>query len=270
VANVGVNTNDSVSRGLRSPVFPDGTFEFVPIKERADLADSEAIPTYAELRSWTGRAPSLAAFVPQGLGQYRAHADPEFETHTYGDVVTPRAANLARTRPGDEIWFLARLWNHDGTTFAKGSGFFLVGLLRVEKNVLIPGGVGPEELPSELRERIAGNAHYGRLLAGEREPCRVLIGDPGCSRRFARALAVSPEIAGHLYGGTWDPVGRVYVRDGEALRNRNGRLRSFETFGSVTRSIQSFLDSDRLADSEHLRILRELAARHGASSPNGW
>jgi hypothetical protein len=126
VANVGANASDAAARGLRSPIFPDGTFEFVPIKERFVSADSASAIAYRDLPSTTGRAKSIAAFLPSKVGVYKVHADPEFETFTYGDVPSPGAANLASIVGGDQLWFLARLWDHDGSGWVGGSDFSLV------------------------------------------------------------------------------------------------------------------------------------------------
>ena len=51
VVNVGVNTADAGKRGLRSPMFPDGTFEFVPIKEESRFSQAEGIRSYNDLPS---------------------------------------------------------------------------------------------------------------------------------------------------------------------------------------------------------------------------
>lgn len=82
VANVGVNTADVRRRGVKSPVFPDGSFEFVPIKESVSFAQARSILRYGDLPRWTARASSIADFLPDRLRDYRAHADPEFETFT--------------------------------------------------------------------------------------------------------------------------------------------------------------------------------------------
>ncbi|MGH2796145.1 MAG: hypothetical protein ACRDM0_00370 [Thermoleophilaceae bacterium] len=259
--NVGVNGADSAQ--LRSPVFPDRTFEFVPIREGRQFATSTDIPTYAELPAWTGRSATLADYVGSRFRTYRAHADPEFETFTYGDVRSPRAANLGSATPGDEIWFLARLSDHDGTGWVGASAFHLIGYYVVAENVEIAIGTAPETLPAPVSERIARNAHYRRMLAGERSWFRVIVGDPSRSRRFRHALRVTPEVAGLIYGGRFDPSRRAYVRDGAILLNRNGKPRAYETFGSVTRSIQPFLDSRH--DGEYLDELHEIGLRCGAA-----
>jgi hypothetical protein len=144
VVNVGVNSNDAAKRGLRSPVFPDGTFEFVPITERSDLISAAGIPTYADLSSHTRRVRNLGELVPEAMRTRRVHADPEFETYTYGDILSPRAANLKHVRSGDLVWFLSRLWHHDGRRWSRESDFYLIGFLDVQQNILVPDGGGQE------------------------------------------------------------------------------------------------------------------------------
>ena len=261
VVNVGVNTADAARRGLRSPVFPDGTFEFVPIKEESRFSQAEGIRSYSDLPSWTGRARSLAGFLPERVRLYRAHADPEFETFTYGDILSVRAANLAGVEPGDQLWFLARLWDHDGTRWTGASGFYFIGLLEVEQNRFFAAGTRLEGIPPAVRERIGNNAHYHRLLAGDTAAFRILCGRQAASWRFLRALRVTPKVAGVLFGGSYDGSSGVFRRGSEVLKNKNGRPRRFDRFGSITRTIQCFLDSGATDQERGVRTLNRMAAR---------
>ena len=261
VVNVGVNTADAAKRGLRSPVFPDGTFEFVPIKEESRFSQAEGIRSYSDLPSWTGRARSLADFLPERIRLYRAHADPEFETFTYGDILSVRAANLAGVEPGDQLWFLARLWDHDGTRWTGASGFYFIALLEVEQNRCFAAGTRPEGIPPALRERIGNNAHYHRLLAGDTAAFRILCGRQAASWRFLRALRVTPKVAGVLFGGFYDGSSGVFRRGSKVLKNKNGRPRRFDRFGSITRTIQCFLDSGITDQERGVQTLNRMAAR---------
>lgn len=255
VANVGVNTADANKRRMRSPVFRDGSFEFVPIREESRFSGAEQIPTYNDLPSSKARMSSLADYLPDDVGHYRAHADPEFETSTYGDIPVPRAANLAYMIPGDQLWFLARLWNHDGTCWTGGHDFYFIGFIQVERNDFFEAGTRPDEIPSELRERIRNNAHYRRLLAGDRRAFRILCGKRQESRRFDRALKVTAAVAGLLFGGSYDETSDEFWSDGKVVRNKNGNPRLFRHFGSITRAIQYFRDS---RDPEQWRCIEEL------------
>ena len=260
VANVGVNT---ASRGRRSPVFPDGTFEFVPIKESSVYA-VEGVPTYDDIPVVSGRTASLAAYVPAKVAGYAVHNDPEFTTYTYGDILSSRASNLRKIEPGDELWFLARLWDHDGERWFGTSDFYFVGRLSVEHNVLIPADTLVDDIPPHLQERIRNNAHYNRLaLAGSRGAFRVIIGDGERSARFRRAIKVTPEVVALLYAAKYDSKRDRFLREGQVLRNRsNAPPRTFSYFGSATRAIQSFLDSSREGDRPSIDALMELAGDH--------
>ena len=228
---------------MRSPVFPDGSFEFVPIKEESRFAKAEQIPTCNDLPSWKARTISLADYLPEEVRHYRTHADPEFKTFTYGDTPSSRAANLAHVAPGDQIWFLARLWNHAGARWTGDSDFYFIGFLQIEWNRHFAGGMGPDDVPSDVWEQIQGNAHYRRMLAGDRRAFRILCGRPRESRRFDRALRVTPEVAALVFGGSYDESSGGFRTDGRVLRNKNGRPRLFRHFGSITRAVQCFLDS---------------------------
>ena len=259
VANVGVNTADAAKRGMRSPVFPDGTFEFIPIKESQRFAEAENTPTYRDLTSWTGRAKSLAEFLPENVRDYRVHADPEFETFTYGDILSPRAANLKNIGPHDQLWFLARLWEHDGSRWSGESDFYLIGFITVQQTHLVEAGSSPKDLSPALLARIQNNAHYRRMVAGERSAFRILVGKLQRSCRFDLALRVTPEVAGFVLGGVYDESTGAFKRGGQILRNKNGSPRRFERFGSITRAIQPFLDSHSPEQKRCIETLRELA-----------
>jgi hypothetical protein len=75
------------------------------------------------------------------------------------------------------------------------------------------------------------------------------------------ALRVTPKVAGHIYAGERGSDG-LYRRDGIVLRNKNGNPRTFERLGSITRSVQPFLDS---RNSAHPRYIEALAALASAS-----
>jgi hypothetical protein len=140
VVNVGVNTADESKWGLRSPIFSDDTFELVPILERSHLHGRDGILNYADLPSVTGRAKNLGDFIPDRVRTQSAHNDPEFATFTYGDIMSARAASLARAEPGDQLWFLARLWDRVATHWTGTSGSFSLGYFRSRRTLsFLPG-----------------------------------------------------------------------------------------------------------------------------------
>lgn len=263
VANVGVNSSDASKNGLRSPIFQDGTFEFVPIVEDASFSGSELIPTYSDLPSWTGQYQCLADLFSKKVRRFRTHADPEFHTFTYGDIGSPRAANLAYVQPGDHLWFLARLWNHDGAHWTGAHHFYLIGFIEVKLNLEFQAGIQPVDISVNVRKRIENNAHYKRVLAGDRQWFRVLCGKPRKSSRFKRALKVTTDVAGLLFGGSYDASTGFFKRGKETLKNKNGQPRSFQQFPSITRTIQCFLDSNVPEQQEYMNELNRMARECG-------
>lgn len=128
IINVGVNA----SHNIMSPIFDDCTFEFVPIPAQIEIEEDLVFPKYEELVSPNGR--EFAEFMPQQFLEMRTHNDPEFVTFTYGDFPTrsPRASNLMQLKPGDQLFFLARLVNWRNGGFTHQAGFYLIGFLDIE------------------------------------------------------------------------------------------------------------------------------------------
>lgn len=108
--NVAANTNEP---GFRGPVYPDGSFTYVPIPESATTLPrdrfpvDEPIPTYADL--------DLPFSVPEDLRRTSVHMDPEFpgvhgRNHaTYGDPFAVKAGPIGELEPGDWLLFYATL-----------------------------------------------------------------------------------------------------------------------------------------------------------------
>jgi hypothetical protein len=108
--NVAANTNEP---GFRGPVYPDGSFAYVPIPESAATLSrdrfpvDEPLPTYGDL--------DLPFAVPAALRETPVHADPEFpgvhgrEHATYGDPHGVKAGRIAELGAGDWLFFYATL-----------------------------------------------------------------------------------------------------------------------------------------------------------------
>jgi len=121
--NVAANTNEP---GFRGPVYPDGTFAYVPIPESAATLPRDRFPTDEPLPTYDDL--SLSFDVPDGLRPTPVHADPEFpgihgrESATYGDPYAVKAGRIATLAPGDWLLFYATLtlrphdWRGPGTT----------------------------------------------------------------------------------------------------------------------------------------------------------
>ncbi|MDI6839263.1 MAG: hypothetical protein QMD71_00135 [bacterium] len=141
IANVGVNTSH-VSKGLRSPIFSDKTFEFIPIPEEEERKKVLFSPRYCEIRCFNKPNLAISEYLCPERRSDIAHNDPEFndpefndpefKSFTYGDIFSPRAANLKEIQPDDLLFFLARLWLYkDG--FTNESDLYFIGYFTVEK-----------------------------------------------------------------------------------------------------------------------------------------
>ncbi|WP_115863485.1 Nmad3 family putative nucleotide modification protein [Halorussus litoreus] len=180
--NVGANTN---APGVRGPVHPDGSFEFVPIPEDAPTA--EPVPTYADL--------SLETDLPDGAVESPVHLDPEFaeypecERYTYGDPYGVKARPLLDLREGDYALFYATLTTRgepEREWIAPDWGAYLVGQFRLARDP-VPGDAYAALSASE-RATFENNAHVKRE---EFDAAVLLAGDEGESGLYETAVPLS-------------------------------------------------------------------------------
>lgn len=186
--NIGANTNQP---GFRGPVWPDGTFEYIPIPESKPTA--EAVPTYGDL------APSLSTTIPDELKDTPVHLDPEFpeypfcEQYTYGDEHGVKAGPLSELSDGDYLFFYATLTVESEADWLPPTwGAFVVGQFQLSRNPVT--GKEFEDLHQGARQVFSNNAHV------KRDPfdARILLtGDPERSSLYDRVIPLS-----HSTGGT--------------------------------------------------------------------
>ncbi|MBN1677884.1 MAG: hypothetical protein JW880_05030 [Candidatus Thermoplasmatota archaeon] len=236
IINVGANLSHGA---LRSPLFGDRTFEFVPISE----GYVDGLPRYSSFRRLSTRPPE--DFIPQNYLDQAMHNDPEFETFTYGDIPenNSRAANLRKLAGGDSLFFLARLveWNEN-----KGwgsAGFYLIGKLVVDKVVKKSDIVANPDLAATVRM----NAHVLRWkLNPYLEPHNfwVFVGSSESSR-FIHAVPFNGELMSQV----------LLAADGSRLKKRKG-MTDISFVGSNTRACRLIKDASRI------RILEERIEGH--------
>lgn len=263
VVNVGVNKTDAQQRGLKSPIFRDGTFEFIPIKE--SINDSKfATYKYSGIKCYNDPDRKLAYYLPGKLYNYFAHNDPEFVTFTYGDIFSSRAGNLKYAKKGDLIFFLARLYEYSKSKneFAGKSDFYFIGYLSVQNHFEFSGN---EAFKNQKDWRVLKkNAHFIKYRNGLKEKFRVIKGDPKKSFRFLKALKIDPKIVEILYDGKYDAKGDVFFsnKDDSVIKNKsNNKPKRYSNFHSNTRTIQHFLDdkikSEKKCTEKLLSIVRD-------------
>ena len=226
LVNVGANTSH---RGLRSPLFSNQEFEFVPIPDQLmDYYDSAFAVRYRDLKPRNGRP--LKEFINETYYERCVHYDPEFETGTYGDYPTlsPRAANLQRLTIGDFIFFFARLIRWEDGHFKSEAGFYLIGALEIAgiyRNLT--------QKPTEHAfRRIRNNAH---IIRGESNDALYdgfwVFKGRNRLRRFKYAV----------------PLDRRFVERCE-LTDRNWQTWKWHKFASNLSTIGSYLRSTKIID----------------------
>lgn len=184
--NIGANTNEP---GFRGPIYPDGSFEYIPIPE--SKATAEQVPTYGDL------APHLDTPIPDDLADTSVHLDPEFaeypqcERYTYGDEHGTKAGPLSELSEGDFLLLYATLTVAGNAEWLPPTwGAFIIGEFVLAADPLTPRAETP---PRDELRYFENNAHR------KRDPldARVLLrGDHERSRLYDRAVPLSAPTGG--------------------------------------------------------------------------
>ena len=154
--------------GALSPIFSNGTFEYVPIPESSELLEGRGV-TYAML---PGRHGDTLDKYSGSMGY--THYDPEFETFTYGEPSEPKRSQLLRLSDGDHLVFYS---GFQGPNIEKGT-CFVIGYLTVRKIHRVPLN---ESWPPTSLAHLHRNAHFRRknpeesLVVVEGDPCRCQL-----------------------------------------------------------------------------------------------
>jgi hypothetical protein len=180
--NVGANTNEP---GFRGPLYPDLSFEFLPIPE---TEPAESVPTYGDLD------PELRFDIPESAHDTPVHLDPEFagypccSAYTYGDPYGVKAQPVLELDAGDYLYFYATLdvcgAGHPESVPPEW-GAFVVGEFRLARDP-VPGEAYPKLAPDE-RAAFDSNAHVRR----ETMDAAVLALGDGTSKLYERAVPLS-------------------------------------------------------------------------------
>jgi len=182
--NIGANTNEP---GFRGPLYPDGSFEYIPIPEAEPTG--EPVSTYADL--------DLATDV-RSVADRPVHLDPEFpeaggERYTYGDEHGVKAGPLSELSAGDYLFFYATLsTSGDRPDWAPPTwGAHVIGHFRLARDPVT--GEGYRALSPEERAVFDSNAHVKRADFDARV---LLLGDPEVSRLYETVVPLSSPSGG--------------------------------------------------------------------------
>lgn len=130
---------DKICGGIHSPLFKDGTYEFIPIPEyfyRNHTFESKKLATYTTEIGKNGKS-FITYFKSDGKDKEQhkdcpIHTDPEFETFTYGDANYTKNA-LVNLDKGDILIFYAAMEGYD---FKKDPAMYLFGYFEVDHALL--------------------------------------------------------------------------------------------------------------------------------------
>ena len=189
---VGIDTGCG---GIHSPLFKDGTFEFVPIPDSRGFDER----TYGNTRGRMSRV--FAEYFPERRQRHMTssamHVDPEFETFTYGDP-TPPKRGLSKIKPGDLLVFYAGMegWGH-----SQPPALYLAGYFRVEL-----AGFATDFSRAQLRREFGQNYHvrHPKVFAAQRETLLLIKGGKG-SRLFRKAHLVGVTVR-RSNGSYWQMI----------------------------------------------------------------
>ena len=178
---VGIDTGCG---GIHSPLFRDGTFEFLPIPDTRGLD----VRTYGNSVGRVGR-PFAEYFPNRKQAKARAqamHVDPEFESFTYGDPTSPKQG-LSEMSPGDLLVFYAGM---EGCEVKVPPALYLAGVFRVAL-----AGLATSFTDEQIQREFAQNFHvrHQSLFAQQRESLVLIKGGPG-SRLFRKAHLVGETV----------------------------------------------------------------------------
>jgi hypothetical protein len=175
---VGIDTG---SGGIHGPLFKDGSFEFLWIPDKYNVERR----TYESVMGRHGR--KLIEYFPQyrqpKMEKCTVHADPEFETFTYGDPTKPKAG-LRRLKPGDYLAFYCGL---KGWGWECDPALYLIGYFHV-----LLAGLATNFDEEEIKRCFAANAHIKHQdLYREQKDRLVLVKGSKESRLLRKAVQIS-------------------------------------------------------------------------------
>lgn len=241
---------DKSSDGVLAPIFPDGSFEYIPLSEKDNKSMENR--TFHDIMGRNGKL--LSVYLPPKIANRRVHFDPEFETFTYGDEGR-KATYLLKLKPRDILVFYAGLSPHKGDDYFKGDKYqealYIIGYFTVlqimdlkdkpEKtfNTLSETYIHKTYIHS-LRKKFPLNSHLKR---GHNQDMVLIVGDPDRSKILEKAILISEK--------KFNKIGRTY----HAVSPKMEKLLGIK--GSIQRSIppRYIFDEKKL---ENLRKLLNL------------
>jgi hypothetical protein len=226
---------DSGSGGMQGPLFPDGSFDYIPIPDGFGIDER----TYGNTANLKPR--KLVEYFPPSrrgvMANQSIHFDPEFVTFTYGDP-TPPKAGLRRLAKGDLLIFYCGL---EGWGYKSEPALYLMGYFEVLS-------VGkPDDFGLQETLRLFGNNFHVRHRRVFEQQKAELILIKGSERSRLLKTAVCISVMGRDRSG--QPLKVLSPEMKKIFGTFNGRL-------SFQRSPTRWVDADHVKTAaEYMRSL---------------
>jgi hypothetical protein len=203
---------DKSSDGVLAPIFPDGSFEYIPLSESDEKSGERR--TYHDIIGIKGK--TLSRYLPPDVADRRVHLDPEFITFTYGDVGR-KAGYLLKLKPGDLLVFYAGLTPQQESE--NPEALYIIAYFTV-REILDFKKYSPDEIRN-IQKQYPQNSHPQRD-SGINEMV-LAVGAPDKSELLEKAILISEK--------KLNKIGRAY----HAVSSRMEELLGIK--GSIQRSI---------------------------------
>ncbi len=187
---------DKICGGIHSPIFKDGTFEFIPIPEyfyRNHPFDDAKIKTFSTEKGKKKKS-FIEYFKTEGKDKQQhkdcpIHADPEFDSFTYGDGNYTKNS-LVNLEKGDLLVFYASM---EGFDFEKEPSMYLFGYFEVDFALL----AFEQDQYELLKDDFENNFHiknkeiFDRDITNPKNKGLKLVKGSNKSKLFKYAYAIS-------------------------------------------------------------------------------
>lgn len=122
---INVGANSAHRSKARCPLFPDGSFIYVPFPLEDNRVENWPYPA----KAWP---------FTNNLLWHQTHVDPDWPQLTYGDnCLNPRASALKSAAPNDILLFWSLLWDNTGDSwfdFTERQSWHLIGASALKKS----------------------------------------------------------------------------------------------------------------------------------------
>lgn len=174
---------DKSSDGVLSPIFSDGSFEYIPLSEKDENSIEKR--TYKEIVGRKGY--QLSYYLPEKVAIREVHLDPEFNAFTYGDEGR-KAVYLRNLMPGDLLVFYAGLRPYENDRYSEA--LYIIGYFVIMDIIDFKDKHKPDNKYSikNIRQKYPSNSHPKR---SDVRDMVLVVGDPEESKILDKAIIIS-------------------------------------------------------------------------------